>query len=68
MLGREIVEGKQAIAILERAFDGFVVFHAIGLGEEIKSFIGFAFGLGGASVNLRPDASPLFQRPWQTSA
>ena len=47
------------VTILDQAFDGLVVFHAVGVDEEIKSFIGFAFGLGHPDCQSALNFDPL---------
>jgi len=50
MLGRKIVETQQAFAVLDQAFNGLVVFYAVGIDEEIKRF----FGLDPCPTRRRP--------------
>jgi hypothetical protein len=42
MLGREVIEGEQIGPVLGQAFDRPVVFHAVGLDEEIEGALASA--------------------------
>ena len=46
VLGREVVEGEQHVAILGQAGHRFVVLGAIGLEEEVEGLLGHRAGLG----------------------
>ena len=46
MLGWKIMERQQIGAVLGQAFDGSVIFHAIGLDEEIEGDVGLGLRLG----------------------
>ena len=45
VLGGEIVEGEERVAVLGEAFDGFVVLNAIGFDERIQCNLGGLAGL-----------------------
>lgn len=49
MLGREVVEGQQYLSVLDQIRYCLVVFHALGLDEEVKCSIRFGLRFG------RPD-------------
>ena len=44
MLGREVAEGQQIVAILDQAFYDALVFHTVSFDEEVEG--GFSNGLG----------------------
>lgn len=46
MFGGEVIEGQKIVAILDQAFCGAVVFHAIRFNEEIEGGFGIGLGLG----------------------
>ena len=46
VLGWEIVESEQLVAILDQAFGGFGVFRPEGFDEQIEGFVGVLAGLG----------------------
>ena len=50
MLGREVVESLQSIAVLDQAFDRLGVLGAVGLEEEVKGVLGIHSGLGHPDV------------------
>src|SRR6516225_3096433 len=54
MLGREIVEGQQCIAIFDQALDRLVVFDAPGLDEDIERRERILLGLGHPDLLQRP--------------
>ena len=54
MLGREIVEGEQRVAILDQAFDRLVVFDALGLDEGVEGGKRILLGLGHPDFLQRP--------------
>ena len=49
MLGREVEEGEQLVAILHQAVDRLVVFRAVFLGKDVDRL------LGGRPIRRRPD-------------
>src|SRR5262245_8803071 len=59
MLGREVVEGEQRIAILDQALDRLLVFGAPGLDQGVERHERILLGLG------HPD---LLQRAWLSIA
>ena len=46
VLGGELVEGQQAIPVLDQVVDGLVVLGAVGLEEEVEGGLGIGLGLG----------------------
>ena len=46
MLGGEVVEGQQFVAVLDQAFDGLGVFRLVGADEQVKLLAGIFTGLG----------------------
>src|SRR6476660_158767 len=54
MLGREVVEGQQRIAIFDQALDRLVVFDAPGLDEDIERRERILFSLGHPDLLQRP--------------
>ncbi len=68
VLGRDIVEGEQAITVLDQAVCRFIVLGAISLDEEAKRRLGIGPGLGhpdilnmalGLALRKRPVCPPL---------
>src|SRR5215475_15712161 len=54
MFGREVIEGKQRLTILDQAFDGLVVFDAPGFNEGIERRERIFLGLGHPDFLERP--------------
>src|SRR5947199_7505598 len=54
VLGREVVEGQQRIAILAQALDRLVVFDAPGLDEGVERHERILLGLGHPDLLQRP--------------
>jgi hypothetical protein len=54
MLGREVVEGQQRVAIFDQALDRLVVFNAPGLDEGIERRERILLGLGHLDFLQRP--------------
>jgi len=54
VLGREVVEGEQRVAILDQALDRFVVFNAPGLDEGVEGGKRILLGLGHPDFLQRP--------------
>ena len=53
MLGREVVEGEQHIAIPGQAFDRLVVLRAVDFSESIEGGLGVLAGLGHPDILKR---------------
>jgi hypothetical protein len=54
VLGREVVEGEQRVAILDRSLDRLVVFDAPGLDEGVEGRKRILLGLGHPDFLQRP--------------
>src|SRR6266568_4309489 len=54
VLGREVVEGQQRVAILAQALDRLVVFDAPGLDEGVERHERILLGLGHPDLLQRP--------------
>src|ERR1700748_1886338 len=54
MFSREVIEGKQRLAILDQAFDSLVVFDAPGFNEGVERRERFFLGLGHPDFLERP--------------
>jgi len=46
MLGWEVIEGQEHVAVFGQFADGFVVFHAVGCDEEVEGRLGIHPGFG----------------------
>src|SRR5674536_134093 len=64
MLGREVVEGEQRLAVFRQALDGLVVLDAIGFGERIECILGGLPGLRYPDV-LQCSLGLCLQALWQ---
>src|ERR1019366_6514884 len=64
MLGGEVVEGEERIAVLGEAFDGLFVFDAIGCDERIEGVLGGLAGLRHPDA-LQRERGLALQALWQ---